>query len=159
MYNKLVSYDKKDGVAIITLNNPKNLNSMDAPLINEFKEITTDIQTDDSIGAVVLTGAGRAFCAGGDINIMSEGFTAVSGYKHMNAFHKWTFDFARLNKPIVGAINGLAVGGGFSLALLCDVLMASTEAKFSLAFLNVALVPDLGITHALLYRLSYGGVM
>lgn len=149
MSGKLINYEKKDGVAIVTLNNPKNLNSLDDALIAQFKEVINDVQTDDKIGAVILTGTGRAFCAGGDINVMADGFTVVSGYKHMTAFHKWTSEFAKIKKPIIGAINGLAVGGGFSLALLCDVLLASTDAKFSLAFVNVALVPDLGIAHYL----------
>lgn len=151
MSYQTILYVKKDGVVTITLNIPEKFNCMNDILIHELRNAIHETETDDSVGAVVLTGAGRAFCAGGDISEMVEkNYTTVTGYQHMKEYHRFTSELINLKKPVIAAVNGVAVGGGFSLALLCDVIIASETAKFRSVFMNIALVPDL----ALIYHLT-----
>jgi len=141
-----ISYDKNDGVATVILNIPEKLNCMNDTLISELRSVINEIEGDDSVGAVILTGAGRAFCAGGDISeMMEKNYTSVTGYQHMKEYHKFAAELVNMKKPVIAAVNGVAVGGGFSLALLCDVIIASETANFRFVFVNIALVPDLAI--------------
>lgn len=146
MLTNSILYNKNDGVVTLTLNYPDKLNCLDDIMVQDLRAALYDAKNDDTIGAIVLTGAGRAFCAGGDIKeMMDKKYSAVSGYQHMKEYHELTLELANCNKPIIAAVNGAAAGGGFSLAMLCDIVVASTKAKFTLAFLNIALVPDLGL--------------
>lgn len=150
-----ILYNKKNGVVTLTLNYPDKLNCLDDTMVQDLKVALYDAKNDETAGAVVLTGAGRAFCAGGDIKeMMDKKYTAVTGYQHMKEYHELTLELANYSKPTIAAVNGAAAGGGFSLAMLCDVVIASTKAKFTLAFLNIALVPDLGLTFNLTKKLG-----
>ncbi|MPW26545.1 enoyl-CoA hydratase [Alkalibaculum sp. M08DMB] len=138
-----ISLTKKEGVAIIKLNNPKTMNALEDKLAAELTHATTNVANDPEIGAVILTGAEKAFCAGGDLKKLSQGFTTVEGYDYMKGFHSWVIDFMGMPKPTIAAVNGYAVGAGFCIALLCDIVIASENAKFGQAFVNVGLIPDL----------------
>lgn len=133
----------RDSVGIIKLNNPKSMNSLDDILSAELLNATIELGKDDSIGAVILTGAEKAFCAGGDLKKLSEGFTSVEGYRYMKSFHQWVKLFTNMEKPTIAAVNGYAVGAGFCIAMLADIIIASEKAVFGMAFSNVGLIPDL----------------
>lgn len=150
MYNSII-YDKKDGVAILTLNRPEKLNCMNDCLISECRAAIKVAEADQEVGAIMITGAGKAFCAGGDIaEMLEKKHDAVSGYEHMQNYHGFTNEIVNATKPVIGCVNGVAVGGGFSLVLLCDIVYASTQSKFRSAFQGIGLVPDL----AFIYRMS-----
>ena len=108
------------------------------------------IAPDPAVRVVVIAGAGKAFCAGGDLNRFAEGFaTAEEGCLYMKHFAPFVKAFALMPKPTIAAVNGYAVGAGFCIALHADMIVASQEAKFGMAFANVGLIPDLGGLYAL----------
>jgi len=141
--------EKKDRIAVITLNQPQSLNCLAQSVLDELYLVTKEAAADDEVRAVVLTGAGRAFCAGGDINRFLEGFDAVSAVEYVDAIHPWCLEWIRLKKPTIAAVNGPAVGAGLSIALMCDIIYASESAKFGSAFVNMALIPDLACAYYL----------
>ena len=141
---------KDSGVAVITLNSPDSMNALESRLFEELESAVLDVAADDSICAVILTGSGRSFCAGGDLNRFAEGFaTAEEGCLYMQHFAPFVKTFAQMAKPTIAAVNGCAVGAGFCIALHADMIVASKEAKFGMAFANVGLIPDLGGLYAL----------
>jgi 2-(1,2-epoxy-1,2-dihydrophenyl)acetyl-CoA isomerase len=138
-------YDRLDGVGTITLNRPEVMNATNDTLYRELSALLAEIARDDSVGAVVLTGAGRGFCAGADVRAMDPD----AGLLKRRARHRWILrDILRplveLEKPVIAAVNGAAVGAGFNIALACDIVLASERAVFSQIFARLALVPDLG---------------
>lgn len=140
-----LTLEKRDGAAVITLNRPEKLNAVNPQLIDDMLRAIDEVGTDDEVRAVLLTGAGRAFCAGGDITELlsrterpmelledsARGARIISGMKTMP-------------KPWVAAVNGPAVGAGCNLALGCDIIIAARDAAFSLAFMKLGLHPDTG---------------
>jgi enoyl-CoA hydratase/carnithine racemase len=144
--------EKKDEIATITLNVPEKLNAITGKMSRSIKLAADDIALDDAIRVVIVTGAGRGFCSGADVTMMAAArgggdvprFNRIQhmGYPHADAF-------PRLNKPVIAAINGPCVGGGFSLALSCDIRIASEAARFGAAQVARALVPDWGMTYYL----------
>ena len=134
----------EDGICTVTMNRPDKLNAMSLQMRREMGHLFPEIGADTSIRVVVLTGAGKAFSAGGDINDFDG-----SGSEHMHDLmgrisHRWFRAFWALPQPVIGAINGAAGGGGCNLALACDLIYASEEAYFKQTFLEIGLVPDLG---------------
>ena len=135
---------KADGVALIQMNNPKAMNALEDELSAELLSAYLDVAADPEIGAVILTGAERAFCAGGDLKKLSQGFpSAEAGYDYMKSFRSMVTTFMNMPKPTIAAVNGYAVGAGFCIAMQADLILASDKAKFGMAFANVGLVPDL----------------
>ena len=147
MYETLL-LEKKDGIALVTLNKPESYNAMDMVMRVELYEILTALARDDEAGVVVITGAGKAFCAGGDITTMG-GSRPNAGRKRMQHVQRVTRAFMESEKPVVAAINGPCAGSGMALAMSCDLALASDRAKFGLAFLKIGLVPDLGTFYLL----------
>lgn len=139
--------EKKDHVAIITLNVPQKLNSITRTMSQSLAKVTADIALDDDVRVVIVTGAGRGFCSGADVTMMANRGSAqsrfdgiqVTGFPHYDVFPK-------LCKPVIAAINGPCVGGGISLALSCDIRICNETAKFGVAQVARALVPDYGLT-------------
>lgn len=144
-----IELTQKEGVATIRLNSPETMNALEAALFGELQGATDRVAKDDSVGAVILTGSGRAFCAGGDLKRFAQGFSADEGYLYMKAFAPWVKAFAEMPKPTIAAVGGYAVGAGFCVALHADIVLASCDAKFGMAFANVGLIPDLGGLFAL----------
>jgi 2-(1,2-epoxy-1,2-dihydrophenyl)acetyl-CoA isomerase len=132
------------GVATLTLDRPPR-NAMDGQLANELATALEDASDDDAVRAVVLTGAGKAFCAGGDLKVLADELAEPEAARaFMRACHRCILAIAEMEKPVVAAVNGDAAGAGWSLALACDLIVAATEARFIMAFVRVGLVPDLG---------------
>jgi 2-(1,2-epoxy-1,2-dihydrophenyl)acetyl-CoA isomerase len=141
-----VRLDVADGIATITLNRPDALNALTVPMKRELLSAFRSVERDRSVRAVILTGAGRAFCAGQDLRERLEPDVAPLGTEIRERYIPIIRAMRGLEKPIVGAINGVAAGAGASLALACDLRIAAEEASFALAFGRVGLVPDSGAT-------------
>ena len=142
----LVELDADAAVATITLNRPEALNALTVPMKVELLGAFRQVERDATVRAVILTGAGRAFCAGQDLRERLEPDAAPLGVEVRERYNPIIRAMRGLPKPIVGAINGVAAGAGGSLAMACDIRIASEAATFSLAFGRVGLVPDSGAT-------------
>jgi 2-(1,2-epoxy-1,2-dihydrophenyl)acetyl-CoA isomerase len=138
-----------DAVATVTLDRPDALNALTVPLKEELFGALGDIAADDGIRAVVLTGAGRAFCAGQDLRERLEPDAVPLADEIRRRYNPIVRAMRGLPKPIVGAINGVAAGAGASLAFACDIRLAAEGASFLLAFGRVGLIPDSGATWTL----------
>ena len=144
--------DKEDGIATITLNVPEKLNALTRKMGMNLPLAAEEIAKDDEVRVVIVTGAGRGFCSGADVSMMGGSGSAaeVSRYTRSQVTG-WPFAdvFPKLNKPVIAAINGPCAGGGFSLALSCDIRIASETARFGAAQITRGLVPDYGMTYYL----------
>lgn len=138
--------EKKNRVARITLNRPDSLNALRVEMARELLRTLQDASTDDGVRAIVLTGAGRAFCSGGDITFMQEVVSRGGAWSDFRALVDFGRDIALaihgMDKPVLAAVNGAAAGGGMSLALACDVRWASDRAVFAQSFVRLGLHPD-----------------
>lgn len=133
----------EDGVAIVTLNRPDKLNPLSRKMLEELGEAFSGLRTDEAVRVVVLTGAGKAFCAGGDINDMLGGNLRLD-YVAGRTLGKTVQAISGIEKPVICALNGIAAGGGAGLVLACDIIFASEKAKFSEIYTNIGMVPDMG---------------
>jgi 2-(1,2-epoxy-1,2-dihydrophenyl)acetyl-CoA isomerase len=141
-----VLVEAADGVATITLNRPEALNSLTVPMKGELLAALQRLDGDSSIRAVILTGAGRAFCAGQDLRERLQPDAAPLGEEVRERYNPIVRAMRSLAKPIVGSINGVAAGAGASLAFACDLRIAAEGASFILGFGRIGLVPDSGAT-------------
>jgi 2-(1,2-epoxy-1,2-dihydrophenyl)acetyl-CoA isomerase len=142
----LVEVDAETRVATITLNRPEALNSLTVPMKQALLAALRKVERDAGVRAVVLTGAGRAFCAGQDLRERLEPGVAPLGVELRERYNPIVRAMRELPKPIIGAINGVAAGAGASLAFACDLRIAAEGVSFALAFGRVGLVPDTGAT-------------
>jgi 2-(1,2-epoxy-1,2-dihydrophenyl)acetyl-CoA isomerase len=142
----LVDVDPASRVATVTLNRPDALNALTVPMKVDLLAALRRLERDDAVRALILTGAGRAFCAGQDLRERLEPDAAPLGVEVRQRYNPIILLMRNLPKPIVGAINGVAAGAGASLALACDIRIASETASLALAFGRVGLVPDSGAT-------------
>jgi 2-(1,2-epoxy-1,2-dihydrophenyl)acetyl-CoA isomerase len=141
-YETIVVY-KADGIAKITLNIPEKLNPLNLVMREELKDVFYEFQIDKEIKVIVITGAGRAFCCGGDISTM-KGLTSPTGRDRLKNVQKLVKLMVELEKPIIAAVNGPATGAGFHIALASDIIIASEKAKFAESYVNIGLIPDMG---------------
>lgn len=149
-----VSCDKQGAIATLTLDRPERLNAMADPMWDALHEHLGAIAADDGIRAVILTGAGRAFCSGGDVTGMAKS-DIVSGRTRSQRRHRTIQALYSLEKPVIAAVRGPIYGIGNALALACDLVVASETAKFSMAFKKVGVVPDGG---AVFFLTQYLGI-
>jgi 2-(1,2-epoxy-1,2-dihydrophenyl)acetyl-CoA isomerase len=140
--------ERDGGIAKVTLNRPAAANTIDMTLARELMSAAISCDEDDSIRCVLLTGSGRFFCAGGDVrSFVAAGDSIGSLLKEMTAyFHMAVARFARMNKPLITAVNGVAAGAGFSLALLGDMVLAARSAQFTSAYSALGLSSDGGLS-------------
>ena len=137
-------YEVEDSVATITFNTPKTANAMNPLGAREFRAVAETADDDPSVRAVVLTGAGRMFCAGGDLGSFAK---AGSGARRLimemaGDLHMGLSRLARTSAPVIGAINGTAAGAGLSLVMACDLAIAAESAVFTMAYTKAGLTPD-----------------
>lgn len=146
-------YELRDKVALITFNRPQRMNAMGAALKEDLVEALLRAEADPDVRVIVLTGAGTAFCAGGDVKEMSEarasGATRSAREKIQPSRDASLLSIHEASKPVIAAVNGAAAGAGMNLALAADIRMASTTARFSQAFVKRGLPPDTGATYLL----------
>ena len=153
-----IAYEVKNGFACLTLNRPKALNAIDPSMLEEIGEAVRAAQADDSVAALILTGAGeRAFCSGMDLRAFQGRAAAATpmasrGTRRRGGSHP----LAAMSKPVIAAINGLAYGGGLELALLCDIVIAAEHATFAAAEVSRGLIPGNGGTQRLPRKIGLG---
>jgi 2-(1,2-epoxy-1,2-dihydrophenyl)acetyl-CoA isomerase len=141
-----ITLAKADGLATLTLNQPDKLNAVSRKMIAEIKSAWEDIAADSAVRAVLLTGAGRGFCAGADLSDPDRANDADSGAALEKFFNPVIRTMRALPKPIVAAVNGVAAGVGMSFALASDIAVAAKSASFLQAFARIGLLPDGGST-------------
>ncbi len=145
MKYKTLTVEYKNKVVYIKFNRPKNLNSFNIELGNELYDKLKKITKDDDIRAVVIKGTGKGFCGGGDIKEMYNAENKTDYLRKLTKLiHKCVIEMRTMEKPIIAAVNGAAFGAGLSIALACDILIASENAKFGTAFVGIGLAPGCG---------------
>ena len=150
---KCLLYEAKDGVATLTLNRPERLNALGDTLREDLQDAVTRASEDPEIRVLIVTGAGKGFCSGGDVKAMSERKESGTGRPLLEKVapgrDRTVLALRDAPKPVIAAVNGAAAGAGMNLALCCDIRLASTAAKFSQAFVRRGLHPDWGGTYFL----------
>src|SRR5215216_3077275 len=148
----ILLYEIRDGIATITLNRPERLNAFNHEMINLWVEALRDATSNDAVRVVVVTGAGRAFCSGGDVGGMARDRAEMKALEHkewLELIHRIPLTLEALDKPVIAALNGAAVGAGLDMALMCDLRFAAEGARFSEGYVKVGLVPGDGGTYFL----------
>ena len=145
-----IVFSVQDQVATVTLNRPAHRNAFDEVMKRELVHAVRQVQADRDVRALVLTGAGGVFCAGGDIHGMQGAALDGAGWRErMMQVRDFIEPLLHLDRPVIAAVDGAAFGGGFSLALTADFILASPKARFCMSFLRVGLVPDCGAFYTL----------
>jgi 2-(1,2-epoxy-1,2-dihydrophenyl)acetyl-CoA isomerase len=152
--------EKKDEIARITLNRPASLNSFNEKMGEEFYTALKDAERDHGARCLVITGAGRAFSAGEDVSGLKERYGGDSnpslGDHLRKKYHPMILRIRNMEKPVIARMNGIAAGSGASIALACDIRIASEDAGLKQAFIGVGLVPDSGSSYFLTRTLGPG---
>ena len=152
MEHEEVLLDKTDGIFTITLNRPEVLNAFTSTMLDAFVSAIKDARHDNEVKVLVITGAGRGFCTGADARGMAEGSPRVQrelslaerSIRAYNSYHRIPWALADLDKPCIGAINGVAAAAGMDVASMCDIRIASDRARFGMTFIKRGVVPGDG---------------
>jgi 2-(1,2-epoxy-1,2-dihydrophenyl)acetyl-CoA isomerase len=152
-----ITLQRRGQVAVLTLNRPDRLNAISQDLRREVEQAVAALRADDEVRALVLTGAGKGFCAGADLlgttpvatGRVEEPASQDGRLDEMGWVGRWATMWADFDKPVVGAINGVAAGAGMSTALACDVRIGSEQARFKSVFIERSLSPDSGLSYFL----------
>src|SRR5207237_10166534 len=133
-------------IATITLNRPDKLNAFTGPMIDAWARALAEAQADDGVNVVVVTGTGRAFCSGGDVGRMREGQpSALDGKNSLwEGIHRVPKTLEAMDKPVIAMVNGLAVGAGMGMCVMCDRRVAAESARFATGYVRVGRVPGDG---------------
>ncbi len=137
-----LKYEIKDGIAYITVNRPKALNAISTAVLKDLKAAFDMVKDDDQVRVVILTGEGKAFVAGADIAQMSA-LTGVEGHDMIKYGADVMNYIESIDKPVIAAVNGFALGGGCELAMACDFRIASEKAQFGQPEVNLGIIPAL----------------
>ena len=148
-----ILFEKKEGVAVITLNRPERFNAFTTRMYREFPKIIDNIRRDDEIRVMIITGSGKGFCAGSDVtdrlaDRLEKG-KEENRFETLKQVGAIALDLVNFDKPIITAINGVAVGAGLSIPLISDIRIASEKARFGAVWVRVGLIPDVGATYFL----------
>jgi enoyl-CoA hydratase/carnithine racemase len=149
---------RPDGILIITLNRPEKLNAFDERMIREMRSVIWKANFDDRIRVIVITGTGRAFCAGRDINGLDyENSLPTAGYRaYVRANHELFDDIEAIEKPVIAAVNGICAGGGVEMAIACDFRMAAQGAEFLLPENQLGVIPASGACSRMIQMIGIG---
>jgi len=143
-------FAREGTTAVVSFDSPSNRNAFTIPMREELREVVARVRADRELRALVLTGANGQFCSGGDLrNIAGAGLDNAGWRERMNTLHHWLRDLILLDKPVIAAVDGAAIGAGFSLALLADFVLATPRARFAMSFIKLGLVPDCGAFYTL----------
>ena len=148
MSHDYIIAEQRGRVGIVTFNRPDRLNAMIPEMGAEVRTQLEEWEKDDSVGAIVLTGAGRAFCSGADISNFENQLSSPDS-NSSDERDQWYLTLRAMPKPTIAAINGVAVGLGVTCTLLCDIRIAAADARLSFRFVRLGLTPELGSTHTL----------
>jgi 2-(1,2-epoxy-1,2-dihydrophenyl)acetyl-CoA isomerase len=154
-----ILYDVADGIATITLNRPDTLNAFNRQMTSDLQAALKEAERDKAVRCLVLTGAGRAFSSGEDLKARQAEQNTTFGGTLRERYNPIIRRMREMEKPIIGAINGTAAGAGMSVALACDLRLASDKAKFIEVFVRVGLVPDSGSSFMLPWLVGIGKAM
>ena len=145
--------EKERHIAVLTLNRPNKLNAISGEMREFFPLAFQEVQDDEDMRALVITGAGRGFCSGADVSVQAAraaGQQVVSNRNDvLELVGEFVLAFEKINKPVIAAINGVVAGVGLTMTLLCDIRMASSDARFSAIWVKRGLIPDGGATFLL----------
>lgn len=148
-----VLFEVRDGVGFITLDRPEAMNAMNSALLGDLSEVLRNCRGDQTVRVLVIKGNGRAFCAGGDVRWMQETQADSSWpaqfHSLVGQLNQVIMLIRNMPKPVIAAVHGFASGAGFSLALACDLRLATEGARFNQAYVNLSLTPDGGSTYFL----------
>lgn len=151
--NPAIAFSVADGIAVATMLRPKQRNAFGPEFIADMKAILDEVESRDDIRALILTGTDGVFCAGGDIKGMVERNKAAvppdGMRKRLYYTNEWVQRFRNLDVPVIAAVDGPAFGGGFSLALCADFVLASDRASFCSVFFRIGVIPDCGVLYTL----------
>lgn len=142
-------FEKEADITSITLNTPNSLNSLSLDMVEELADVIDKVSKDGSVKVVILKGNGKAFSAGGDVKLMEKGLTVNESRKWVDDIGKIILKISTMEKLVIACVNGLAYGAGCNLALACDFIVASEDAKFCEVFSRIGLIPDAGGTYIL----------
>ena len=145
----VITVHEEAGVALVTLNRPEANNALNRDLSEAIINTFTDLAASDSVRAIVLTGSGRAFCAGVDLKALTDEPELLSSGLGLGPSSPIVVALEQCRQPIIGAVNGAAVTGGFELALACDFLFASDQARFADTHARVGILPGWGLSQKL----------
>jgi len=141
--------EMRGATLLVTLNRPGQRNALDDATRSAMETVVSRARTDPDVRAVVITGAGGNFCAGGDLGGLSADRPVLDSRERVRRLHLWFHELSNLEKPVVAAVDGVAFGAGMSLALCADFVIASESARFCAVFGRVGLIPDLGALYFL----------
>jgi len=145
MKYETLTIENNNKIAYITLSRPERLNSFDIKLGNELYDTLKKITKDDNIRAVVIKGTGKGFCGGGDVKEMYDAENKTEFLRKLTkVIHKCVIEMRTMEKPVIAEVNGAAFGAGLSIALACDIIIASKDTKFGTAFIGIGLAPGCG---------------
>ena len=155
---RTIAFDVADGIGIIRLDRPAKLNAFDERMIRELRTVIWRANFDDSIRVLIITGTGRAFCAGRDINGLDyeNNLTTPQYRAYVRANHELFDDIEAIEKPVLAAVNGICAGGGVEMAIACDFRIASTAASFSLPENQLGVIPASGACSRMIQMIGIG---
>jgi 2-(1,2-epoxy-1,2-dihydrophenyl)acetyl-CoA isomerase len=146
-----VTYERRGTTALVTMASPATRNAFTPAIRDGLSSAIASVRADREVRAVVLTGSGGCFCAGGDIRGMRDAPAADAAAKraHLHDLQRWVGELVALDRPLIAAVDGPAFGAGFSLALAADIVIATPRARFCMVFMRIGLVPDCGAWYLL----------
>ena len=156
MSYKAIKFELSDCIATVTFNRPDRLNAINEDMRDDFTSLFTELQTNEDIGVVIFTGAGRAFSAGGDIEYFERDWSTRKFRAENHRLTQFFDELELIEKPVLAAINGPCTGAGLQITLSCDIRVASDQAKFGFLENNIGLIPGAGGCSRLVKLIGYG---